>query len=454
MNAETSTTGRSGKNVWTNWSGALSCSPANVVRAQSEAEITDAIRIAVTTNAGPVRTPGTGHSFTPIVITDGTLINIDSHAGIVSTDLSAGQAQVKAGTKISDLGAPLLEAGLALANQGDINRQSIAGAISTGTHGTGVTLGSVSSQVAAFRVATANGEVLSCSPAENSDVFNAGRVSLGTLGILTEFTLQCPPAYALKETGGRMSVSDVFADMDKLIADNRHFEFFWFPFADDVLVKFLNETSEPARPPRPSSGNGMEHYAMVAACELSRVAPFLRGPLQRFLTSNAGSRYIGTDEFAEKAKVRHAYQAFPSDREVRFNEMEFSVPLESGPDCAREVAEHMRKRGGNFLFPMEYRTIKGDDIWLSPFQGRDSVSISIHQYAKQPYRRLFDGVEAIFRNYGGRPHWGKLHTLTARELAPLYPHWDDFQAVRRRLDPKGLFLTPYLARLFGEGDWA
>ncbi len=435
--------------VWTNWSGALTCAPSNLVTANSEAEISAAIVDAASQGRGPVRAPGTGHSFTPIVITDGTMINIDGHEGLVSADTSTGRARVKAGTKIHNLGAPLLEAGLALANQGDINRQSIAGAISTGTHGTGLTLGSVSSQVAGVRVATADGSIVSCSADENTDVFNAARVSLGTLGILTEFDLQCLPAYALRETGGRMAVTDVMAQMDSLVNDNRHFEFFWFPFADDVLVKFLNTTEEPARPPR-EGGGGMEQFAMVAACEISRFAPFMRGPLQRFLTNNAGARYMGADEFSQKAKVRHAYQAFPSDRDVRFNEMEYSVPLASGPDCVQELAEHMRKRGGNFIFPIEYRTIQGDDIWLSPFQGRDSVSISIHQYAKQDYRRLFDGAEAIFRNYGGRPHWGKLHTLTARELAPLYPHWDDFQEVRRRLDPKGLFLTPYLARLFGE----
>lgn len=443
---------RNNQAVWTNWSGALSCVPAQTVAASNEDEIAAAIRSAAENGLGPVRAPGTGHSFTPIVVTDGTLIDIDAHEGVVAADTASGLVHVRAGTKISDLGAPLLEAGLALANQGDINRQSIAGAVSTGTHGTGLTLGSVSSQVAGLRIAMANGESVDASADTNTDIYNAGRVSLGTLGILTELTLQCVPAYALKETGGRIAVSDVFAQMDTLVADNRHFEFFWFPFADDVLVKFLNTTDEPARPPRPSSGGGMEHYAMVGACELSRVLPFLRGPLQRFLTSNAGARYMGAEEFSQKAKVRHAYQAFPSDREVRFNEMEYSVPLESGPECVREVAEHMRKRGGNFIFPIEYRTVKGDDIWLSPFQGRDSVSISIHQYAKQNYRRLFDGVEAIFRSYGGRPHWGKLHTLTARELAPLYPHWDDFQAVRKRMDPDGLFLTPYLARLFGEDN--
>ncbi|MGD1934935.1 MAG: D-arabinono-1,4-lactone oxidase [Candidatus Phaeomarinobacter sp.] len=435
--------------VWTNWSGALTCAPSSYIEAGSEDEIRAAIQEAAAQGRGPVRAPGTGHSFTPIVITDGTMINIDAHAGLVDVDSAAARARLKAGTKISDLGAPLLEAGLALANQGDINRQSIAGAISTGTHGTGLTLGSVSAQAAGLRIATADGGTINCSADENPEVFTAGRVSLGTLGIITEFVLQCLPAYSLRETGGRMAVTDVFAQMETLVSDNRHFEFFWFPFADDVLVKFLNTTDEPARPPR-DSGGGMEQFAMVAACEISRFAPFMRGPLQRFLTNNAGARYMGADEFSQKSKVRHAYQAFPSDRDVRFNEMEFSVPLEQGPECAQELAEYMRKRGGNFIFPIEYRTIKGDDIWLSPFQGRDSVSISIHQYAKQDYRRLFDGAEAIFRNYGGRPHWGKLHTLTARELAPLYPHWDDFQAVRKRLDPKGLFLTPYLARLFGE----
>lgn len=424
--------------------------------APDEAAITDAIARAVAANAGPVRVAGTGHSFTPIVTTDGTLITIDGHAGVVAIDAATGQARVRAGTKICDLGAPLLQAGLALANQGDINRQSISGAVATGTHGTGAGLGSVSAQVCGVRLATASGATIDATQDRNPDIYAAARVSLGMLGAVTELTLQCVPAYRLQETGGRMATADVFAQMADLVSSNRHFEFFWFPFADEVLVKFLNLTQQPARPQRPAHGRGLEHYAMVTACELSRVAPILRGPLQRFLTRNAGARYMGQDMGqdapGQKAKIREAYQAFPSDRDVRFNEMEYAVAAEDGPDCVQELAAHMRKHGGNFIFPIEYRTVKADDIWLSPFQGRDSVTISIHQYAKQSYRKLFDGAEAIFRRYGGRPHWGKLHSLTARELAPLYPHWDDFQAMRRQLDPKGLFLTPYLARLVGEPD--
>lgn len=429
--------------TWRNWSGALSCAPAKTVRAASEAEISEAVKAA----EGPVRVPGTGHSFTPVVITDGTLINIDGHAGLVSADKGTGLARVKAGTKISDLGKPLLDAGLALANQGDINRQSIAGAISTGTHGTGVTLGNLSTQVHAFRLVTADGSVLECSRDEHADVFDAGRVSLGTLGVMAEFTLQCVEAYTLRETGGRMNVDEMFEQIHDLVAGNRHFEFFWFPFADEVLVKFLNPTDADPRPPRPAGK--LDHYAMTAACEMSRVAPFLRGPLQRFLTSQAGGRYMGGErEFSQKGRVRHAYEAFPSDRDVRFNEMEYAVPIENGPDCVRAVAKHMREKGGNFVFPIEYRTVRGDDIWMSPFEGRDSATIAVHQYAKQTYRKLFDGVEDIFKQYGGRPHWGKLHTQTAKELRDIYPKWDQFQAVRERLDPQGKFLTPYLRRLF------
>jgi len=435
--------------TWTNWSSALTCTPSRVIMAEDEMAIADAITHASHDGATPIRVPGTGHSFTPIVITDGSLINIDRHEGIIDADAATGRVRVKAGTKIADLGAPLLEAGLALANQGDINKQSIAGAVSTGTHGTGVTLGSVSSQVVGLKLVTAGGDVIEANADENRDVFDAGRVSIGALGVLSELTLQCVPAYTLSEMTGRMKAEAMFEQLDTLVRDNRHFEFFWFPFADDVLIKTLNITDEPARPVRPA-GSDFEDRVMTFCCELSRVFPFLRGPLQRFLTRNSGAEMLGAREFTGKAKIRHAYQAFPSERNVRFNKMEYAVPIEHGPDCVREIADHMRKNGGNFLFPLEYRTIKGDDMWLSPFYGRDSVTISLHQYARQPYRRLFDGAEAIFRAYGGRPHWGKLHTLTARELAPLYPRWDDFQTVRKRLDPEGIFLTPYLARLFGE----
>jgi len=235
----------------------------------------------------------------------------------------------------------------------------------------------------------------------------------------------------------------------------RHFEFFWFPFADQALVKFLRETDKEARPRRrrPDGEMSRDDKIMRLACEVSRTLPFLRGPLQKFLTSASGSRYSSgsiNGVEGQATKVRWSHDAFPSDRNVRFNEMEYAVPAEKGPDCIREVAEHMRKCGTNFLFPLEFRYVAADDAWLSPFYRRDSVTISVHQYHRQPYKELFAGVEDIFHRYDGRPHWGKLHTRGAKDFEALYPKWDAFREVRRQLDPAGKFLNAHLKQIFGE----
>lgn len=432
--------------TWTNWSGWVTASPEALETPESE----QALARAVAAATGPVRVAGSGHSFTRLCQTDGTLISLAGHSGIVSCDTGRAMATVKAGTSIRDLGPLLHEHGLGLVNQGDIDAQAIAGAVGTGTHGTGATLGCLSAAAAGFKLVTAGGEVLRCSADENADVFDAGRVSIGTLGVMSEITLQCRPAYVLKEQGGRMPASEVLGSLERLRDDNRHFEFFWFPFADEVLVKILNETDEPARPSKrlaPGQESSDDRSFRIAS-EIARAVPFARGPLQRFLTRASGSRYSGA--LAAPGRVRWSHEAFPSDRNVRFNEMEYAVPADKGPDCVQEVAEHMRTCGINFLFPIEFRYVAADDAWLSPFHGRASATIAVHQYHKQPYDRLFAGVEAIFRRYDGRPHWGKLHTRTAAELETVYPRWADFQAVRRRLDPQGKFLNPYLRELFGE----
>lgn len=437
--------------VWSNWSGWVKAWPQNLAAPSSEEDVVEVIRNA----PAPIRVAGRGHSFTPLVESNGTLMTLWGLAGVIDHDEAAQTARIKAGTTIRDLGPELFDRGLALVNQGDIDRQALAGAVGTGTHGTGGTLGSVSSAVTGFRLVTANGDILTCNASENADVFDAGRVSFGSLGVMTEITMKCRPIYALEEDGGRMPIDEALRRAEELRDANRHFEFFWFPFAKEALVKFLRETdAEPKlRRRMPDGEMARSDKIMMRACDLSRALPFLRGPLQRFLTSASGSRYAASakEDGAEfQKKVRWSHDAFPSDRNVRFNEMEYAVPAEKGPDCVREVGEYMRKCGVNFLFPLEFRYVAADDAWLSPFYKRDSVTVSVHQYHKQPYAELFEGVEAIFKRYDGRPHWGKLHTLGAEDFAALYPKWDDFCALRRRLDPSGKFLNAHLKRIFGE----
>lgn len=428
---------------WRNWSGWVKSDPQSLQRPESESELAQLIAVA----DGPVRVAGSGHSFTPICECSGTLFSLEKMSGLISYDHEFQTARVFAGSTIRDLGPLLHDQGLGLINQGDIDRQAIAGAVGTGTHGTGKDLKSISAAVVGFRLVTPSGEVIICSATENADVFGAGRVSMGSLGVMSEIELQCAPAYALEERGGRLPVADLFDTLDALRDGNRHFEFFWFPFADDVLVKTLNLSDVRPKPRRraPDGEDGPADIGFRKLCEISRFAPFLRGRFQRQMTEQGGSRYAGD----APGRSRWSHDAFPSDRNVRFNEMEYAVPAQQGPDCVREVAQHMRSCGVNFLFPIEYRYVAADDAWLSPFFERDSVTISIHQYHKQPYAKLFAGVEQIFQKYGGRPHWGKLHTLAAADLKALYPKWNDFCDVRHKLDPGGKMLNPFLRKIFG-----
>lgn len=431
---------------WANWSGKVTARPRAVVAPRDEAELCAAIRDA----AGPVRAPGTGHSFTPIAATDGTLIDMSAIAGLVKTDPDASTATIRAGTKIHAIGRPLLDAGFSLKNQGDIDRQSIAGALSTATHGTGKDLPCIAAEVTAFRLVTAGGDVLNCTPYENVEVFYAGRASLGLFGVFSEVTLSVARAYALREESLTLTADEAFRDLNRHRDENRHFEFFWFPFSDRVAAKRLNISAE--APPAPLTSAQMkargeavtpDQRAFQAGCEIARFIPAILPSLHKAFTSGA----------AGKPKTRWAHEIFPSPRNVRFNEMEYAVPAEKGVECIAALTSLVRRRGVNSAFPFEFRFVRRDDIWLSPFYQRDCVTISVHQYYKQSEARLFALCEGVFRDYDARPHWGKMHSTGPDRLAQLYPKFEAFRDLRRRLDPRGKFLTPYLAQLMGEnGD--
>jgi len=430
---------------WTNWSGWVRSQPQNSFKPKSEAEIVAAVR----DGAGPVRVVGSGHSFTALGETNGTLISLDDFQGVVAASAKDLTATVRAGSKIHSLGRPLFDAGVGLKNQGDIDRQAIAGAVGTGTHGTGPALGSLSAEVKAFRLVTADGQVLECSQASNTDVWEAGRVSFGSLGVMSELTLNVRKAYKLRERNWLMPTVECWRDLAKHRDGQRHFEFFWFPYADAVLAKSLTETDEDCGPPLTSEQMAARGERITGdqrtfqyCCEVARLLPGLSGTVQRFFTRAAAG--------GGSSKARWSHEIFPSPRNIKFNEMEFAVPAGNGVDCVREIAEVIRARKIAGVYPLEFRFIKGDDSWLSPFYKRDAVSISVHQYHKQSYDELFGAAEAIFRRYGGRPHWGKLHTFKAADFAKLYPRFDDYRALRKRLDPQGKFLNAHLAGIFGE----
>jgi FAD/FMN-containing dehydrogenase len=394
--------------TWRNWSGRVNCAPERIAAPRDESELV----ATVLSGAGPIRVAGAGHSFMPLCATDGTLISLDGLTGIVETDPQAETATLWAGTRLHDLGDPLFAAGFGLENMGDIDRQALAGAVSTGTHGTGRTLGSFSSQVVGLRLVLADGDLLDCSPEREPELFSAARVSLGALGILSRITLRVLPAYRLHERTWPAPFEACVEQLPTLIAENRHFEFFWSPAADACAMKTLNPTDLP----------------------VGEIAPAV--PAQGRMV-----RYLGPEY------VDWSHRVFPSVRTLLFNEMEFAVPEEAGSDCLREIRGLMQTRYPDVVWPIEYRTVRADDIPLSPAFGRATVTISIHQAAELPHERFFSDAEAIFRNYGGRPHWGKLHSLTARELRALYPEFDTFRAIRERLDPNGRFLNGHLRDL-------
>jgi FAD/FMN-containing dehydrogenase len=388
----------------------------------TEAEVVDLVRQA-RQNGQRVRIAGSGHSFTPLCATEEMLISLDRLQGLVRVDPRQHQATIWAGSKLYALGDPLWEHGLALANMGDIDRQTLAGAISTGTHGTGRTLGSLSTQVVGIRLVSGTGELIELSAATDPQWHQAAAVALGALGVITQVTLQLVPAYGLHERTWIVPFADCLAQLPEQIQANRHFEFFWVPEADACAMKALNPVpcpphGQPFPTPRPAP------------------PPAASGRL---------TRYVRPEQ------IDRSYRIFPSERTLKFREMEFALPAAYGPACLCEIRQLMQQRYPDVRWPLEYRTVAADDLWLSPAYGRATVTISVHQAAELPHQPFFDEVEAIFRTYEGRPHWGKLHTHTTTELQSLYPQWAAFAAIRQQLDPDGLFCNPHLLTIFAAG---
>lgn len=430
-----------GRKTWTNWSGDVRCQPRRIVTPGTLDELAKVVRETAAAG-GSLRVAGSGHSFTPVVATDQTLVSLARLSGLAEVDCDARAATVLAGTSIHDLGPLLYKHGLALQNQGDIDRQAIAGALSTGTHGTGISFGCLSTQIEALTLVTASSELLHCSPVHEPEIFKAAQVSLGSLGVLARARLQCEPSYVLRDSRKNVEFAACLADFEDNCRRHRHFEFFWFPYSDRAATKALDIVGE-ARPrsflQRVVVDKVLETGVFGLASEVVRRVPGAERPVARL-----AAKAISEVDYADLS-----FRVFPSPRDVRFNEMEYALPVERGFDCLREIRAYIERDRVRVHFPIEYRVVAGDDIWLSPFYQRDSAVISVHMYAGMPYREFFAGCEAIFRNHRGRPHWGKLHDLSAREFQDMYPQWHRFHAIRRQLDPKGVFMSEYLRRIFG-----
>ncbi|MFW5748078.1 MAG: D-arabinono-1,4-lactone oxidase [Chloroflexota bacterium] len=426
---------------WRNWSGSVGCNPQAILYPQTLDEIIAAVRLC-REGGRRLRVVGSGHSFTPVAATDEMMLSLEKFAGVEHADLTTGLVTVRAGTRIKDLGELLAAYGLAQENLGDIDVQSIAGAISTGTHGSGAGLGTIATQVAALTLVTADGTVLHCSEDENRDVFKAAQISLGSLGIIARVTLRCVPAYTLDYRWEKQSLSETLDSLERHKSENRNFEFFWIPYTDTVLAKFMNITDAAPRRFRwfrRFNEAVLENAVLWLLSETARLIPAASRHVARMMAALVSS---GRD-------IAPSHQAYATVRAVKFQEMEYSIPTEHFADCLRAIDTCIRQERFKVHFPVECRFVKGDDIPLSPAYGRDSAYIAVHMYRGMPYERYFQAVESIIQGYGGRPHWGKLHTRGTDDLRVLYPLWDDFMTVRQRLDPDGFFLNDYAARLFG-----
>ncbi len=420
---------------WHNWSGAQVCIPAARLAPNDEGELAGMLKSA----KGPVRAVGSGHSFSALVPTDGTLFSLSNMSGMIGSDADKLQSEFWAGTRVADMGEPLQKAGLAMPNMADIDYQTIAGAIATSTHGTGPKFGSYSTQVAGLRLVTAGGEVLDLDAQHQPELFNAARVSLGALGIVTRVRLQNRKAFRLRQKQWVQKTEELLEDIDRLIKENDHFEFNAIIHSDVAVAQTQNETTETLTLAKTGGGDGDALSKLAAVDTYLRNSPNAQAAVLNFMVKHIDFPDVLDD----------SYKVFANVRDQRFNEMEYEVPAAAGPACVREVIKTIREQNLRGYIPIEYRYVKGDDIPLSMFSGRDTCAISVHQFYDLDYHNFFAQIEPIFWKYEGRPHWGKLHTLNAVQFSKLYPRFKEFLDVRQSLDPSGKFLNAHLRSVFG-----
>ncbi|MDQ1686385.1 MAG: L-gulono,4-lactone dehydrogenase [Frankiaceae bacterium] len=429
---------------WANWAGNQHAQPVRVETPRDTDEVVRAVKQAAAERLR-VKAVGAGHSFTAIAATDGVQLRLDGLAGLRSVDRGSGLVTVGGGTPLHVLHGLLAAEGLAMSNLGDIDRQSISGAISTGTHGTGARLGGIATQVRGLELVTGDGSVLTCSPTENPAVFSAARVGLGALGIVTAVTLQCEPAFELRASERPLPVGDVMRDLDDLAAANEHVEFYWMPHTELALLKENN------RPARGDTGRRLgrmrawfddEFVANTGfglVCRVGRARPSLVPRLNRVV-----ARAITPRTFTAPS-----YDVFVSPRRVRFVEMEYAVPRAAAGEAFAAIRDVIERERLEVSFPVEVRVAAGDDIPLSTGSGRDSAYFAIHMFRGAEFERYFRAVEARMRDLHGRPHWGKMHYRTAADLRPAYPRFDEFLAARDLVDPDRVFGNAYLETVLG-----
>ncbi|KSV68691.1 FAD-dependent oxidoreductase [Sinorhizobium sp. GW3] len=404
---------------WRNWVGNQSCIVRHRGAPESEAALAEMVREA-TAQGLNVRCAGSGHSFTPVALTSGLQLTLSSMQGVVNIDSTRKRVAVKAGTSINQLGKVLKENGLSLINQGDIDSQALAGALTTGTHGTGARLGNMASQIVGMRLVQPDGSILVVDET-TPDLLEAARVSVGMLGVISEITLQAMQSYNLHEKLWRCTFDEMIEQHDELAAKHRHFGFFWCPVPESRHCYCLPDTASVSTTDKTSD-----------VCEMKVIDITEEAPMERGFE-----------------KIAYSSEIYPIEYVPNFHELEYAVPVAHGKEAVKAVRKLMLEKHPTCIYPIEYRFTAGDTGWISPFFEQDSITLSVSGEPGTDYWEYLKDVDTILRQYGSRPHWGKLHFLGAEDVTALYPRAGDFRALRAKVDPEGRFLNDHLQQLFG-----
>jgi L-gulonolactone oxidase len=428
--------------AWRNWAGNQEATASAVAYPTSTDAVAAAVRAAAAAG-GTVKPVGSGHSFTATALTTGTRLDLSGLSGIVSLSRASKLVRVKAGTRLALLNAELARQGLAMPNLGDIDVQTISGALATGTHGTGKDYGCLSTFVTELELVTGTGEVMRCSREQNPDLFSAALVGVGAVGVVTEITLRCVDAFVLHADERPTPLPDVLAGLDEHVATNDHFEFYWMPYTDKTLTKANNRVPADNKPRgafnRWFNDDLLENNVLGAVCRMCRSRPQWTPRLLR-MTASA---------FSPRSYTERSDLVFTSPRRVRFVEMEYGLPRAAVPEAFAALRKIIDGLAVPVALPVEVRFTAPDDIWLSHGTGRENGYIAIHQFIGMPYEQYFRSFDAVCTALGGRPHWGKMHYREAADLRPAYPRFDDFLAVRDKTDPQRVFANDYTRQVFG-----
>ena len=431
--------------MWENWGRSARVRPVRVERPNSVDAVRRAVLAAAKSNLR-IKAVGAGHSFTGIAVAPGVMLDMSDLHGVIDVDLERGRVRLYSGTRLHQIPGLLRPLGLAMENLGDIDRQSISGATSTGTHGTGAPFGGISTQIVAATLVTADGEPLTVDETQNAEMLPAVALGLGSLGIIVDVTIQCVPAFVLHAIERPEPLEQLLAELPERVAGADHFEFYWFPHTDVALTK--TDTRLPIETPLkplPRFGKWLDETLLSngifrVLCAVGTVVPAIIPPFSRLAVRATGNR--------EYTDVSH--RVLIQSRTVRFREMEYALPADQVVPAFNEVRALIAERGWRISFPIEVRFAASDDLWLSTAHGRESGYIAVHRYYRENPTEYFAAVERIMTAHGGRPHWGKMHTLDAAQLTERYPRFADFVALRERLDPQRRFTNMYLDRVLGE----